>query len=332
MTSVLVTGAAGFIGSHVCEALVGQGCYVRGVDGFTPFYDPVRKRRNIAQLVGNPGFELIEADLLTADLGFLLEGVDRVVHLAGEPGVSMSWGSSFARYLDLNVLATQRLLEAAATVDVQRLVYASSSSVYGAGVDALRAYGEPRPASPYGATKLAAETLVNAYAYSRGLHGVSLRYFSVYGPRQRPDMAAHRFIEAMLDGQPPTVFGDGGQVRDFTFVDDIVTATTLALFADLPPAAVLDVASGEPFSVRTLISELTYVMGAPASEWEQCPERPGDVPRTQGDISAAKAHLGWEPVTGLRTGLFQQVAWHRGLRHNGAREFAPAVVAYPTGV
>jgi UDP-glucuronate 4-epimerase len=311
MTRVLVTGAAGFIGSHVCEALLRQGCQVRGVDSFTPFYDPARKRANLEASLGDPRFELMHQDLLDEGLWDLMDGVDAVAHLAGEPGVTSSWGESFGRYLDRNVLATQRLLEVAVARGVERLVYASSSSVYGAGGDELRARGEPRPASPYGVSKLAAETLVGAYAQTHGLGAVSLRYFSVYGPRQRPDMAAHRFIDAVLAGRPLTLFGDGRQVRDFTFVDDVVEATVRALFADLPPAAVFDIASGRPVSVESLISHIQELVDAPAMTVERHGERPGDVPRTEGVIDASLKHLDWAPVTDLRTGLRRQVRWHR---------------------
>ena len=315
MTRVLVTGAAGFIGSHLCESLLRLGCEVRGLDAFTTFYDPHRKRANIEGLLDDPGFELLQADLLAGRLDEALDGVDVVAHLAGEPGVSTSWGPSFGRYLDRNVLATQRLLEAVSAARLERFVYASSSSVYGVEMDALRARGEPRPASPYGVSKLAAETLVGAYTHSYGVPAVSLRYFSVYGPRQRPDMAAHRFIEALLDDRPLKLFGDGRQVRDFTYVGDVVDATIRALFSDLPPAAVLDIASGRPTAVSTLISELRDLVGTPVADVEQYDERRGDVPRTEGDIVTARRHLDWSPTTDLRTGLMRQVMWHKGLRH-----------------
>ncbi len=312
MTHVLVTGAAGFIGSHLCESLLRQGHTVRGLDAFTTFYDPASKRRNIETLATQPGFELMEGDLLTAPLDEALDGVDLVAHLAGEPGVSNSWGPNFPRYVDRNVLSTQRLLEAAAGSGVDRLVYASSSSVYGTGADTLRAAGEPRPASPYGVTKLAAETLVGAYA-GTGLPAVSLRYFSVYGPRQRPDMAAHRFIESLLDGRPLTVYGDGLQERDFTYVGDIVEATSRALFADITPGAVLDIASSRPTSVNTLVSHLEALVGYEAT-LDTTGERPGDVPRTEGDIGAAHDSLDWKPTIDLLTGLQRQLDWHRSLR------------------
>lgn len=324
MTRVLVTGAAGFIGSHLCESLVERGCEVRALDAFTTFYDPQRKQTNLAALRHDPRFELVNADLLEAPLDELLDGVDVVAHLAGEPGVTMSWGHSFRRYVDRNIMATQRLLEAVASVGVERFVYASSSSVYGTGADSLRARGEPRPASPYGVTKLAAETLVGAYAHNHGVPAVSLRYFSVFGPRQRPDMAAHRFIEALLDNSPLQLYGDGRQVRDFTFVDDVVDATSRALFADLPPAAVLDVASGHPVAVGTLIAHIRNLIGRGIVPLEQLDERPGDVPRTAGEIAPARQHLGWVPRTELDAGLLKQIAWHQALR-DGIAAAQPAI-------
>jgi UDP-glucuronate 4-epimerase len=318
MGSVLVTGAAGFIGSHLCDALVARGWTVRGLDAFNDFYDPGAKRRNVEHLLDDPAFELIPADLSRAALDEVLDGVDAVAHLAGEPGVSTSWGPAFARYVDRNILTTQRLLEAVCQQGPRRFVFASSSSVYGAGTDVLRARGEPRPTSPYGVSKLAGEALVGSYGYGFGLPAVSLRYFSVYGPRQRPDMAAHRFIEAMLDGRAPTVFGDGTQVRDYTYVGDVVDATIRALTADLPPAAVLDIASGRPVDVRTVLGLLRELLPADGVPADNRSERRGDVPRTAGDITMAQERLGWRPTVDLRTGLERQIEWHAGLRVDGS--------------
>jgi UDP-glucuronate 4-epimerase len=328
-SSILVTGAAGFIGSHLSEALLALGHRVRGLDALTDFYDPARKRANLTPLLASSSFEFVEEDLLTADLAPALRGVRSVVHLAGEPGVSSSWGPSFARYVDRNVLATQRLLEAACSAGVWRFVYASSSSVYGGEADTLVARGEPRPFSPYGVSKLAGEALVGAYAVAHGLSTVSLRYFSVYGPRQRPDMAAHRFIEALLDGCPLTVFGDGSQARDFTYVGDIVAATVRALTADLPRAAVLDVASGHPVTVSGLISCLNELLGVPraAVRERRESERAGDVPRTAGNIATTREHLGWAATTDLRSGLRLQLEWHRALRRAPAQDAAAMIRA-----
>lgn len=323
---VLVTGAAGFIGSSLCDALLTAGWRVRGIDAFTSNYDPDQKRLNLASALESTDFELIEADLTTCDLACLLESVDAVLHLAGEPGVSTSWGAGFGRYVERNVFATQRLLEAAASRSVSRFVYASSSSIYGNG--ARRAVPEsttPRPASPYGVSKLAAEHLIGAYA-EQGLSAVSLRYFSVYGPRQRPDMALHRFIEAGLDGRPLTVYGDGGQVRDFTYVGDVVAATIAALTADLSPGTVLNVAGGRPVCVADLVALVGELLGLATLPVENRPERRGDVSRTNGAVTAARVRLGWEPLTDLRTGVASQVEWHRARRQ--ARSAQPQALSF----
>ena len=312
MTGVLVTGAAGFIGSHLSESLVRLGWHVRGLDAFTDTYDPRLKRANLRALLHHPRFELITADLAIADLADVLDGVDLVAHLAGEAGVTSSWGSEFPRYLQRNVLATQRLLEAARVRGVARMVYASSSSVYG-GHDLPSAASLPRPISPYGASKLAGESLVSAYAHGFGVPAVSLRYFSVYGPRQRPDMAAHRFIEAALDKRPLIVYGDGRQARDFTYVDDIVAATVAALTADLEPGRVLDVGSGRPLDVATVVNVLRSILGQDIT-LEREAERPGDVGRTESHTAETSSALGWTPVTDIHTGLTRQVEWHLARR------------------
>jgi nucleoside-diphosphate-sugar epimerase len=334
VATLLVTGAAGFIGSHLCDVLLARGWTVRGLDSFNDFYEAGAKWRNLQGARDHPRFELIQGDLSELPLDEVLEGVDAVAHLAGEPGVSPSWGSAFERYVNRNVQATQRLLEAVCRQGVRRLVYASSSSVYGAATDALAARGEPRPKSPYGVSKLAAEALVGAYASCFDLTAVSLRYFSVYGPRQRPDMAAHRFIEALLDGQNLTVYGDGSQVRDYTYVGDVVDATVRALTADVPRAAVFDVACGNPQDVTTLIATLRELFGAERVEVDRRDERRGDVQRTEGKIDLAREWLGWVPQVDLRTGLARQLAWHAALRPNenaGDGRAATPLLAGATG-
>lgn len=317
MRTVVVTGAAGFIGSHLCDVLLARGWTVRGLDAFNDFYDEGAKWRNLENARNHPRFELVRGDLAEVALGDLLDGVDAVAHLAGEPGVSPSWGSAFKRYVDRNVLATQRLLDEVCRQGVRRLVYASSSSVYGAATDALSAQGEPRPKSPYGVSKLAAEALVGAYASCYELTAVSLRYFSVYGPRQRPDMAAHRFIEALLAEQPLTVYGDGSQVRDYTYVGDVVDATVRALSADVPRAAVLDIARGEPVDLTSVIAILRGLLGLDQVDVDRREERRGDVARTEGRNALAREWLGWIPQVDLRTGLARQLAWHTALRSDG---------------
>jgi UDP-glucuronate 4-epimerase len=309
MGCVLLTGIAGFVGSHLAESLVLEGQPIRGIDAFTDTYALDQKRDNLAALSRSPLVQLVTGDLAHDDLRELLEGVDAVVHLAGEPGVPASWGRAFPTYVERNVIATQRLLEAAATAGVRRFVYASSSSVYGPDDRPLVESMVPRPLSPYGASKLAGEVLVGAYAQQRGLSTVSLRYFSVFGPRQRPDMAPHRFIESLLDRRPLSVYGDGRQARDFTFVADIVTATSAALSATLPTASVLNVARGEPVEVNELIAILAEELGV-EPVIEHRPPRAGDTPRTEGCADAARELLRWKPATDLRVGLRRQVEWH----------------------
>jgi nucleoside-diphosphate-sugar epimerase len=309
MGCVLLTGIAGFIGSHLGESLVRDGWSIRGVDAFTDTYALGQKRDNLAALSRSPMVQLVTGDLARDDLHGLLEGVDAVVHLAGEPGVPASWGTAFATYVERNVIATQRLLEAATAAGVSRFVHASSSSVYGPDGGPLVESAVLRPLSPYGATKLAGEVLVGAYAQQRGLSTVSLRYFSVYGPRQRPDMATHRFIEALLDHRPLVVYGDGRQARDFTFVADIVAATSAALTAAVATGSVLNVARGESVEVRDLIGIIAEELGA-EPRIEHRPQRAGDTPRTEGCADAARELLRWEPVTDLRSGVRRQIEWH----------------------
>lgn len=311
----LITGVAGFVGSQLAEALLAGGDEVRGVDCFTPYYDRAQKDANLAGALADPRFALHEADLRDADLGPLLDGVDVVYHQAAQPGVRLSWSDGFATYDTCNVLATQRLLEASRTTPTPpRVVYASSSSVYG---NATRypvvETDLPRPHSPYGVTKLAAEHLCNLYAHNHGLPTVSLRYFTVYGPRQRPDMAHHRLIEAALDQTPFPLFGDGSHVRDFTFVGDVVAANIAAGAADVEPGTVVNICAGGSIVMRDLIDAVSDAVGQ-AVPVDEHPEQPGDVARTGGSNALARETLGWSPQTTLARGIAAQVAWHRSRR------------------
>ena len=306
----LVTGAAGFIGSTLAERLVEQGHVVRGVDCFTPYYDTAAKRANLAGLLEHPLFELAQADLRVRDPAPLLGDVDVVFHLAAQPGVRLSWAEGFALYDEHNILVTQRLLEAAKQAGSPRVVFASSSSVYGNAAEYPTSEDDlPRPHSPYGVTKLAAENLCNLYTANWGLPTVSLRFFTVYGPRQRPDMAIHRLIEAGISGETFPLYGTGHQVRDFTFVGDVVEATVAAGTADVEPGTVLNVAGGGSTEVAELVRLTGEVLRQDIRVVHHLGQ-PGDVHRTGGSIERTRKALGWEPRTDLRAGIEAQVAWH----------------------
>lgn len=308
-TRSVVTGAAGFIGSHLAEHLVSLGHDVIGIDSFTPYYDPAIKRANIAALDASPRFHLVEADLVTADLTPIVEGADYVFHQAAQAGVRASWGSSFAGYTHNNILATQRLLEALKDRHPRKLVYASSSSIYGDAKLPMRESVRPQPVSPYGVTKLAAEHLCDLYRVNYGVPTISLRYFTVYGPRQRPDMGIHKFIRAILSGDSITVFGDGEQSRDFTYVADIVQANLLA--AQLPTSeGVLNIGGGTRITVLALLEMLEQISGCRANLSHVATQR-GDVGHTASDSSRARAVLNFAPSVNLAEGLYRQVAWHR---------------------
>lgn len=304
-----MTGAAGFIGSHLAERLAAHDATVLGVDCLTSFYPATVKQRNVAALLGSERFALSPADLRSDPLVELMDGVDVVFHQAAQPGVRDSWGSEFDLYTGHNVLATQRVLEAALAAGVSRVVYASSSSVYGNARDfPLTERSLPEPYSPYGVTKLAAEHLCRLYAMNYGLRTVALRYFTVYGPRQRPDMAIQRLIAAAVRGTEFRVFGDGMQQRDFTYVDDVVEANVLAATADVEAGSVINIAGGSTVSLADLILLVGDVVGSPVRTVID-PPSPGDVDRTEGSTERAQRVLGWRPEVGLEDGLRSQLAW-----------------------
>jgi nucleoside-diphosphate-sugar epimerase len=308
----LVTGAAGFVGSHLADALLARGDTVVGVDCFTSYYARADKERNLATARSAAGFELVEADLRDCDLAAPLDGVDVVFHQAAQPGVRLSWSDRFGDYAAHNVLATQRLLEAVrAASPGARFVYASSSSVYGNQARYPVCEEDlPRPYSPYGVTKLAAEHLCTLYAENWRIASVSLRYFTVFGPRQRPDMSIHRLCEAALGRAVFPRYGDGSQIREFTFVDDVVRANLLAAEAPLPPGEVLNVAGGAEVTLAELVAIVGELAGAPVAV-EEYPRQPGDARRNGGAIDRARDRLGWEPRVALRDGIAAQLAWHR---------------------
>ena len=306
----LVTGVAGFIGSHLAEALIEDGAEVIGIDGFIDNYPRERKLAQLQAVRHRPTFRLVEGLLQELELPPLLEGIDRVFHLAALPGVRPSWGRAFEEYLDNNVLATQRLLEACTEMSVERFVYASSSSVYG-DTDLLPMREDARtlPFSPYGVTKLSGELAVRLYHRNFDLPTTSVRYFTVYGPRQRPDMAIQRFLEAAAVGEPLKLFGDGEQSRDFTYVADAVEATRRA--ADRGEAgAVYNVGGGSRVTLNELIGAIEEVSGAQLRV-ERRPAQPGDVRSTQADSSLARSVLGFVPHVSLQEGLEQQWNWLR---------------------
>lgn len=312
----LVTGGAGFIGSHLTERLLGEGATVRVVDCLTEYYDPALKASTLDALA-TAGAEVHRVDLGTAELGPLLDGVDVVFHQAGQPGVRLSWAEGFPTYVERNIALTQRLLEAVRDQPLRRFVYASSSSVYGdAESFPTPETALPRPVSPYGVTKLAAEHLCGLYASNWGVPTLSLRYFTVYGPRQRPDMAFHRLIEAALSGSAFPLYGDGSQIRDFTYVADAVDANLAAATAELdtaPPGTVVNVSGGGSVSLAETITVVEELTGHTVT-LDRKPAAAGDAVRTGGDHTLATELLGWAPRTPLRDGLAAQVGWHRARR------------------
>jgi nucleoside-diphosphate-sugar epimerase len=304
----IVTGCAGFIGSHLSMSLLERGAEVTGLDCFTDYYPRAVKESNLAPLRARRGFQFVEDRLERMDLTPLLDGATHVFHLAAQAGVRKSWGRDFRTYTVDNVDATQALLEAVKGRPIERLVYASSSSVYGdAAAIPMREDARPQPVSPYGVTKLAAELLCCLYHTNFGVPAVSLRYFTVYGPRQRPDMAFNRFLRAALNGEPITLYGDGTQTRDFTFVADAVQAT-MAAGDRGEPGGVYNIGGGSRVSMIDVLSLIERVVGRPLDVRRE-PAQKGDMRDTYADTSRARADLRFAPSVTLEEGLRAEKDW-----------------------
>jgi UDP-glucuronate 4-epimerase len=308
---ILITGVAGFIGSSLAEKLLTDGHDIIGIDSFTSYYSRPLKMANLQPLTANSRFKLYEEDLATSPLSTRLKDVSVVFHQAGQPGVRKSWGKDFVDYTDWNIIGTQRLLEACkGNKNLDRIVYASSSSVYGNATKYPTSEASlPRPISPYGVTKLAGEHLMSLYGINYELPTVSLRYFTVYGPKQRPDMAFTRFVTAAQQNTEITIYGDGTQIRDFTYIDDVVNANIAAAFGPVPSnGEVYNVAGGSSVSVNEVLGSIEDIHGGPLNV-RYVDRSLGDAVRTGGDVSKIKAHLGWTPRVTVREGLVHQYDW-----------------------
>jgi len=308
----LVTGAAGFIGSHLCERLLAKGWAVLGVDNFDNFYDPQIKRRNIDTCLKNKNFQLIEADIRDSDAmdKATSSDVEIIVHLAARAGVRPSIEQPVL-YTDVNLNGTTVLLEAAKKHNVTKFIFGSSSSVYGNNKKVPFSEGDSVdfPISPYAATKKAGELICHTYHHLYGIHITCLRFFTVYGPRQRPDLAIHKFAKLIEQGKPIPVYGDGSMMRDFTYIDDIINGTVAAM-ERCSGFNIYNLGESRPVSVNDLIAEIEKALGKKAVR-EYLPPQPGDVERTYADVTKAAADLGYNPSTTIQTGLAEFVAWLR---------------------
>lgn len=330
--NILVTGCSGFIGSHLVDCLLAEGFRVVGIDNFDPFYDPEIKRRNLAQAMGHPNFTLAEADIRDPDalryafsqcfsphqpLSTTYHPRNVIVHLAARAGVRPSLEDSLG-YYDVNVRGTQTLLEAAKEHGVKQFVFSSSSSVYGANPDVPWGEDTPvlQPVSPYAASKVAGELLGHVYSHLYGIRFLALRLFTVYGPRQRPDLAIHKFARLMLEGEPVPVYGDGSSLRDYTYIEDVTEGIRAAIDYEGSAYEVINLGSGRPIELLEMVEALAEALGASA-KLEFCPRQPGDVPQTRADINKARRFLGWRPQTSITEGLVQFKRW---LENQSAKE------------
>jgi nucleoside-diphosphate-sugar epimerase len=314
MTTSIVTGVAGFIGSHVAEALLKRGDKVIGIDELNDYYDPNLKRKNLSTLLNNPSFELIEKSIQQVNWQALLVDADAIYHQAAQAGVRASWGQSFSYYTERNINATQIILEAAKeSKSLKRLVFASTSSIYGdAETLPTSELIAPQPVSPYGITKLAAEYLCRLYYQNFQVPVTILRYFSVYGPRQRPDMAFHKFFKAAMAGESIPIYGDGQQTRDFTFVGDVVAANLAA--ATIPEAVgeIFNIGGGSRVVLAYVLDKIEAIVGSPIQR-NYLEKARGDARHTGADVSKAKKILGYNPQVSLVEGLTREWEWVREL-------------------
>jgi nucleoside-diphosphate-sugar epimerase len=314
MTQNIVTGAAGFIGSHLVEALLAQGETVIAVDEFNDYYDPDLKRKNIAHLLTHPNFKLIEGNIQSLDWRSLLMNVDIVYHQAAQAGVRASWGEGFHLYTERNISATQVLLEAAKdSPHLKRFVFASTSSIYG-DAETLPTSETvcPKPVSPYGITKLAAERLCGLYNKNFGVPCVGLRYFTVYGPRQRPDMAFHKFFKAVIEDKEISVYGDGQQTRDFTFVSDAVAANLAASMAPDAIGEVFNIGGGSRVVLTQVLDTMETIVGKKIKR-KHIDQAMGDARHTAADVSKAEKNLNYKPEISLDKGLNLEWEWIQSL-------------------
>lgn len=303
----VVTGAAGFIGSHLCEKLLAGGHVVIGVDSFSDYYSPKMKEENIKSILGNKNFLFHRGKLEEMELEKVFRGCDGIFHLAAQPGVRKSWGLDFEIYVRTNVLLTQKILEVLKNTPVQKFIYASSSSVYGNAIIPFRENSELKPVSPYGVTKLAGENLCSLYYENFKIPVISLRYFTVYGPRQRPDMFFHKFFMSILNGKEIEVYGDGNQTRDFTYVDDIINGTISSYYYGVP-GEVYNIGGGTNIRLNSIFPLVEEIIGR-KMRIKYLKEALGDVRHTQADYLKAERDLRFKPSAKLEDGLEKQWKW-----------------------